>query len=65
MPFHAAFNKDYKKLENEILRWWKGFHPISYTHKQHIENPTINTSSRWHSRLARLAGKIAKKRMEK
>jgi hypothetical protein len=47
------------KEQKAILRWWKGFRPIGWTIRNHMENPIINTTRGHDGNLAKLAGKIA------
>jgi hypothetical protein len=48
-----------KRVIKAAMAWWKGRRPCEYTHKQHVENPTINVVNDGERRLAWACGDLA------
>jgi hypothetical protein len=49
-------------LERSAINWWKGRRPLSYTHAEHLRNPTVNAGYRESSqKLAAAVGKHLRK----
>jgi hypothetical protein len=45
-------------LEDEILRWWKGFKPVAWDMSEFAATPCVNQATDRDARLARCACKI-------
>lgn len=46
------------ELRLAAIRWWKQRRPVEWTHRQHLANPTVNTTTPSEQRLARAVAKF-------
>lgn len=44
------------------IRWWKSKRPLAYSHREHLENPRVNTVTDAETRLAHSIAKYLKKK---
>lgn len=44
-------------VELAARNWWRMHRPLSFSHKQHLANPTVNLSYSHNHRLARAVAK--------
>ena len=53
------------RVINSAIAWWKGYKPLIYTRKQHLDNPTVGIGGcPSHSRLAlAVAGLILERKL--
>lgn len=60
---HRVWKKE--TLKKEILKWWYQFRPKGWSIRAHIENPTVNTTNEWNTRMAKIAAGIARAKFVK
>jgi hypothetical protein len=57
MDYLRSLDEEFK---NAAVAFWKGRRPVSFTEEQHLQNPTINTSTEAETRLCQAIGQCIK-----
>lgn len=41
------------EVEKAAYQWWRNKRPLSFSHREHLANPTVNTCTHAEARLAK------------